>query len=73
MPFGHCNAPSTFQPLIKNMFHPFLHNVVFVLLDDILINRKIWESHIKHVDKALQLLHEHYLFLSNSKCTFGAK
>lgn len=41
------------------------------LFDDILIQRKIWEDHLAHLDQALQLLQEHQLYVNKSKCFFG--
>jgi hypothetical protein len=71
MPFGLCNAPSTFQSLMNHVFRPFLHHFVLVFFDDILIYRKTWTYHIAHVDRVLHLLSQHQLFLKQSKCDFG--
>jgi hypothetical protein len=72
IPFGLCNAPSTFQSLMNHVFRPFLHNRVLVFFDDILIYRKTWTDHLDHVDRVLHLLSQHQLFLKQSKCAFGA-
>jgi hypothetical protein len=72
MPFGLCNAPSTFQSLMNHVFHPFLHHFVLVFFDDILIYSKTWTTHLSHVDQVLHLLSQHQLFLKQSKCAFGA-
>jgi hypothetical protein len=63
MPFGFCNAPSTFQSLMNHVFHPFLHHFVLILFDDIIIYSKSWTTHISHVDRVLHLLSQHQLFL----------
>jgi hypothetical protein len=72
MPFGLCNAPSTFQSLMNHVFRPFLRHFVLVFFDDILIYRKTWIDHLTHVDQVLCLLSQHQLFLKQSKCAFGA-
>jgi hypothetical protein len=72
MPFGLCNAPSTFQSLMNHVFHPFLRHFVLVFFDDILIYSKTWKDHLTHVDQVLSLLAQHQLFLKQSKCAFGA-
>jgi hypothetical protein len=71
MPFGLCNAPSTFQSLMNHVFCPFLHHFVLVFFDDILIYSKTWQSHLSHVDQILHLLSQHQIFLKQSKCAFG--
>jgi hypothetical protein len=63
MPFGLCNAPSTFQSLMNHVFHPFLCHFVLVFFDDILIYRKTWTNHLSHVDQVLHILSQHQIFL----------
>jgi hypothetical protein len=71
MPFGLCNARSTFQSLMNHVFRPFLRNFVLVFFDDILIYIKTWTYHLSHMDRVLHLLSQHQLFLKQSKCAFG--
>jgi hypothetical protein len=56
MPFGLCNAPSTFKSLTNQVFCPFLYHFVLVFFDDILIYSKTWTTHLAHVDKVIYLL-----------------
>jgi hypothetical protein len=72
MPFGLCNAPSTFQILMNHVFHPFLCHFFLVFFDYIIIYNKTWQSHLSHVDQILHLNSQHQLFLKHSKCAFGA-
>jgi hypothetical protein len=63
MPFGLCNARSTFQSLMNHVLCPFLCHFVLVLFDDIIIYIKTWTYHHSHVDRILHLLSQHQLFL----------
>ena len=57
MPFGLCNAPSTFQQLMNTIFEKEINSFILVYLDDILIyNRSIGE-HWDHLKYALDKLH----------------
>ncbi|XP_057986604.1 uncharacterized protein LOC131171153 [Hevea brasiliensis] len=73
MPFGLCNAPSTFQALMNTAFRPYLRKFVLVFFDDVLIYSPSWETHLEHVQLALQLLRQHQFFIKLSKCAFGLK
>ena len=73
MPFGITNAPSTFQSLMNSIFNPFPRKFVLVFFDDILIYRKYWEEHVKHVENVLQLLKKEQLYVKPSKYFFGVK
>jgi hypothetical protein len=72
IPFGLCNAPSTFQSLMNHVFHHFLYQFVLVFFDDIIIYNKNWTSHLAHVDQVLHLLSKNQIFHKQSKCAFGA-
>lgn len=71
MPFGLCNAPSTFQALMNTVFRPYLRKFVLVFFDDVLIYSPSWESHMEHVRLAFELIRKHRFFIKLSKCAFG--
>jgi hypothetical protein len=72
MPFGLCNAPTTFQGLMNDILRSFLHRSVLVFFDYILIYNKTWTNHLRHVRAVLDVLQHHHLFVKRSKCEFGA-
>ncbi|KAG7588776.1 Reverse transcriptase domain [Arabidopsis suecica] len=71
MPFGLCNAPSTFQALMNEIFRPLLRKSVLVFFDDILIYSSLWSEHLQHVCEVFTLLRQHKLAVKYKKCEFG--
>ena len=64
MPFGLCNAPTTFMSIMNNIFRPFLDDFLIVYLDNILVFSKTWEEHVKHVKQVLEVLKREQLIAS---------
>ncbi|KAK2407034.1 hypothetical protein QL285_042695 [Trifolium repens] len=71
MPFGLCNAPSTFQNTMNSLFHQYLRRFVIVFFDDILVYSKTWEDHLQHLEIVFNCLLQNQFFLKDSKCTFA--
>lgn len=71
MPFGLCNAPSTFQSAMNDTLRPYLHKFVVVFFDDILVYSQDLHSHITHLDSILSTLLTHQFYLRESKCVFA--
>ncbi|KAH9696704.1 hypothetical protein KPL71_023279 [Citrus sinensis] len=71
MPFGLCNASSTFQVIMNSIFRPHLRKFILAFFYDILIYSPTWDNHLDHVKQAMEILKQHKFFLKSSKCTFG--
>ncbi|KAH0829968.1 hypothetical protein FOPE_10801 [Fonsecaea pedrosoi] len=63
MPFGLCNAPSSFQGYIDDALQNFLDVFWTDYLDDILIYSQTLEEHIRYVKRVLAKLREKELGL----------
>lgn len=78
MPFGLCNAPSTFQALMNGVLRKSagdadLLDFVIVYLDDILVFSKTEEEHLQHLEEVCKRLQAASLYAKRSKCSFGLK
>jgi hypothetical protein len=56
MPFGLCNAPTTFCTLMNDVFRPFLDKSVVVYLDDIVVFSENMEDHKRHLEEVFEAL-----------------
>ncbi|CAL1396383.1 unnamed protein product [Linum trigynum] len=73
MPFGLCNAPSTFQAAMNDLFRDILRRYVLVYFYDILIHSKTWDDHLQHVRHVLEALRRNQYYVKFSKCAFGLR
>ena len=71
MPFGLCNAPSTFQRKMAHILRTAITaGYVVQFIDDICIHSKTLDDHFTHVSHVLDLLSLNHLRTKLSKCTF---
>jgi len=72
--FGMTNSSTTFQTMMNNVFRTVIvEGIVVVYLDDILIFTKMEEEHEQVVQRVLEILAKHKLFLRLEKCEFHQK
>ncbi|CAB0019628.1 unnamed protein product, partial [Nesidiocoris tenuis] len=71
MPFGLCNAPATFQRLMRQLLKPLIDKqVVEVYLDDVLVHTPSFSKHLVVLEEVFGLLRSANLKLNVKKCEF---
>lgn len=68
MPFGLCNAPSTFQRAMERCLGELNHTACVVYLDDIIVFGSTIDEHLERLDKVIGRLAEHGFKLKPEKC-----
>ncbi|KAI0529675.1 hypothetical protein KFK09_002229 [Dendrobium nobile] len=72
MPFGLCNASSTFMRLMTETLKPFINVCCVVYFDDILVYNTSPDIHLEHLSQIFNVLRQHHLYLNPSKCEFAS-
>ncbi len=70
MPFGLCNAPSTFQRLMQRIFGDQQCQSLLLYLDDIVVFSTTIEQHLERLGVVLGRLQHEGLKVKLSKCAF---
>lgn len=70
MPFGLCNAPSTFQRLMQRIFGDQQCQSLLLYLDDIVVFSSTVEQHLERLEAVLGRLQQEGLKAKLAKCAF---
>ena len=73
MPFGLCNAPSTFQRLMEFVLTGLQWSICLIYLDDVIIFSKKFDDHLRRMEEVFGRLREAGLKLKPQKCRFFQK
>ena len=68
MPFGLCNAPSTFQRCMELVFRGLQWKILLIYLDDIIIFSETFETHLDRINQVFGRLRQAGFKLKSSKC-----
>jgi len=68
LPFGLCNAPTTFQRVVLGIFADLTHDCVEVFMDDFSVYGDTYDEALASLEKVLIRCQETNLSLSHEKC-----
>jgi Reverse transcriptase (RNA-dependent DNA polymerase) len=71
MPFGLCNAPSTFQRCLNFILTGMRHINILCYIDDLIIYSKTWDEHKEALKELFGRLRESNLKVKGTKCQFA--
>lgn len=73
MPFGLCNAPSTFQRAMTETLDGLIDDCCLVYIDDIMIFSNTWDEHMTHLELVFKRLESKNLRCKLDKCHFAQR
>ena len=73
VPFGLCNAPTTFSRLLDRVLAGLHWETCLFYLDDIIVFAATWEEHLACLRQVFEWLRHAQPKLGAEKCTFAAK
>ncbi|GKD14178.1 RNA-directed DNA polymerase [Tanacetum coccineum] len=73
MPFGLCDAPSTFQRCMTAIFHELIEDSMEVFINDFFVFGSSFDHCLKNLEKMLKRCEETNLVLNWGKCHFMVK
>ena len=73
MPFGLCNAPSTFERLMESIFAGLQHEIMLLYLDDLIVFAPTIQEELKRLGRVFEQLRSAGLKLKPAKCNLFQK
>ena len=68
MPFGLCNAPSTYQRLMMSVLQGLIGRICLAYLDDVIVFTKRRDKHVNDFRAVLDRIRDAGLKLKPAKC-----
>ena len=68
MPFGLCNAPSTYQRLMMSVLQSLISRICLAYLDDVIVFSKRRDEHVNDLRAVLDCIRDAGLKLKPAKC-----